>query len=76
MADDISLKVVGHATTANDETPCDNNDYETMTPTTSPDDDIYEPVSPRKTPELAEDPEGYLLPYPDNEREGKSPNNK
>ena len=68
MADNIGLKVVGHVRATNDVTPGDSKDYETMTPPTSPDDDIYESVSPRTTPQAAEDPEGYLVPYPDGQK--------
>ncbi|CAB3980060.1 Hypothetical predicted protein, partial [Paramuricea clavata] len=74
MAGNIKLNVVGRVTTATAIAPDDNidNDYQTKTLPATPDDDLYDSVSPRATPKLPEDPEGYLVPYPDSQKGGKS----
>ena len=78
MGDNIRLNIVGHVTAATEVAP-DNNaagdDYETMTPPATPDEDLYEAVSPRTTPEPAEDPQGYLLPNPDHQQGGQTSTN-
>ena len=83
MSANIKLNVVGHVTATTEVTPGGNLDdsYETMSPPATPDEDIYESVSPRGTPEptkglkaavsqLAEGPQGYLVPYPDGKDQG------
>jgi hypothetical protein len=74
MAGNIKLNVVGRVTTATAVAPDDNtdNNYQTKTLPATPDDDLYDSVSPRATPELPEDPEGFLVPYPDSQKGGKS----
>ena len=65
MGDKVKMNVVGHVTATTDVVPDDSteeNNYETMTPPISPVDDLYEPVSPRQTPEPKEDSQGYLIP--------------
>ena len=76
MGDKIKMNVVGHVTATTDVVPNDStaeNKYETMTPPTSPVDDLYESVSPRQTPELKEDSQGYLIPTsPIDQKESKT----
>ncbi|XP_028393892.1 rho guanine nucleotide exchange factor 10-like isoform X2 [Dendronephthya gigantea] len=68
MGDDIKLDVVDHVTTTAD--TAEPESYETMSPPTSLEDSIYEPVEPKVSqepkvpPEPAEDPQGYLVPKP------------
>jgi hypothetical protein len=80
MSDNIKLNVVGRVTATTDVVPDGStagSEYETMTPPTSPVDDIYESVSPRQTPEPMVDPQGYLVPtYPVDQKGSKTSSQK